>query len=310
MIRVLFAAGDQAWDSYALPLRSALADAGLTADLSRDHVPGAVDYIVFAPNGPVRDFSPYRQARAVLGLWAGVETVVGNDTLTQPLTRMVDDGLTQGMVEWVTGHVLRHHLGMDAHLTGQDGTWRGGWFPPLARDRPVTVLGLGALGSACAQALAGLGFPVAGWARRPRDVPGVTCHAGADGLRRALQGAQVVVTLLPRTAATENVLNGQTLGWLAKGAFVVNPGRGALIDDVALLAALDSGQVGAATLDVFRTEPLPPSHPYWSHPRVTVTPHVAAATRPDSAARVIAANIARDQRGEGLLHLVDRTAGY
>ncbi|SEM76765.1 glyoxylate/hydroxypyruvate reductase A [Loktanella fryxellensis] len=310
MIRVLFAAGDEAWDSYALPLKAAFAAEGLTADLSRDHAPTVVDYIVFAPDGPVRDFAAFVNTRAVLGLWAGVETVVGNATLTQPLARMVDDGLTQGMVEWVTGHVLRHHLGMDTHLAGQDGTWRVGVYPPLARDRPVTVLGLGALGSACAQALAGLGFPVAGWARRPRRVPGVARHAGADGLQRALQGAQVVVTLLPRTPATENVLNGETLGWLAPGAFVVNPGRGALIDDVALLAALDSGQVGAATLDVFRMEPLPPSHPYWTHPRVTVTPHVAAATRPDSAARVIAANIARDQRGAPLLHLVDRAAGY
>ncbi|MBU2361148.1 MAG: glyoxylate/hydroxypyruvate reductase A, partial [Alphaproteobacteria bacterium] len=113
-----------------------------------------------------------------------------------------------------------------------------------------------------------------------------------------------------QTPATENILNADTLAVLAPGAFIVNPGRGPLIDDDALLAALDSGAVAAATLDVFRTEPLPQAHPFWAHPRVTVTPHIASTTRPDTAAQVIAANIARGERGEPFLHLVDRSAGY
>jgi glyoxylate/hydroxypyruvate reductase A len=109
-----------------------------------------------------------------------VERIVTNPTLTQPLCRMVDPGLTEGMVEYVTGHVLRHHLGMDAHILGKDGIWRNSVRPPIARERPVAVLGLGELGSAVAQALVGLNFPVAGWSRTPRSVPGVTCHSGAD----------------------------------------------------------------------------------------------------------------------------------
>ena len=310
MIKVLFSAKPAAWAEYEAPLRHAFAASGLDCDLSRSHPPAEVDYIVFAPNGPVKDFTPYTRTKLVMGLWAGVETIVDNATLTQPLARMVDDGLTRGMVEYVAGHALRHHLGMDAHLAGQDGVWRDGVAPPLARDRPVTVLGLGALGAACGLALASLGFPVTGWSRSPKDIPGLRCLSGADGLRTALQDAQIVVLLLPQTPETEDTLNADTLGLLARGACVINPGRGPLIDDAALLAALDSGQVGAATLDVFRTEPLPADHPYWAHPNVTVTPHIASATRPETAAQVIAANIARGEAGEPFLHLVDRAAGY
>jgi glyoxylate/hydroxypyruvate reductase A len=141
-------------------------------------------------------------------------------------------------------------------------------------------------------------------------VDGIACHHGAAGLDAALSGAQIVVLLLPRTPETENVLNARTLDLLAPGACVINPGRGPLIDDAALLAALDSGQVGHATLDVFRTEPLPPDHPFWAHPKVTVTPHIASETRPKSAARVIAENIRRGEAGEPLLNLVDRGKGY
>ncbi len=310
MLKVLFAAKPQAWADYEEPLSEAFAAAGLDVALAQDHAPAATDYIVFAPNGPLRDFAPFVNAKAVLSLWAGVETIVGNPTLTQPLCRLVDPGLTRGMVEWVTGHVLRHHLGMDAHILGQDGVWRDGISPPLAAERPVTILGIGALGAACGQALAGLGFPVTGWSRSPKEVPHLRCLHGADGLQEALRDAQIVVTLLPQTADTQNILNTQTLALLAKGAFVINPGRGPLIDDDALLAALDSGQVGHATLDVFRREPLPADHPFWAHPRVTVTPHIAATTRPKTAARIIAENVRRGQAGLPFLNVVDRGLGY
>jgi glyoxylate/hydroxypyruvate reductase A len=245
----------------------------------------------------------------VLSLWAGVERIVGNTTLTQPLCRMVDPGLTQGMVEYVTGHVLRAHLGIDALLASQNGRWNP-VVPPLASERPVAMLGLGALGTACAQALAGLGFPVLGWSRRPKDVSGIMCLHGQEGLHATLKQAQIVVTLLPATPETENTLNAQTFSLLPRGATLINPGRGTLIDDDALLAALASGRVGHATLDVFRTEPLPHDHPFWAHPRITVTPHVAADTRPSSAARVLVENIRRGLAGEELLHVVDRGAGY
>lgn len=310
MINVLFSAQPQTWADYGTPLRTAFAKAGLDVDLSRDHTPETVDYIVFAPNGPVTDFRPYTSTKAVMSLWAGVETVVDNNTLTQPLARMVDDGLTRGMVEWVVGHTLRHHLGMDTHIHGQDGKWRNNSYPPLAADRPVTILGIGALGEACGQALQNLGFPVTGWSRSPKDISNIRCLHGDDGLIAALTDAHVVILLLPQTPETEDILNAKTLALLSNGAFVINPGRGPLIDDTALLTALDSGQVRHATLDVFRTEPLPADHPYWAHPQVTVTPHIASTTRPETAAQVIADNIARGERGEPFLHLVDRSAGY
>ncbi|MFN6979468.1 MAG: NAD(P)-dependent oxidoreductase, partial [Gemmobacter sp.] len=180
----------------------------------------------------------------------------------------------------------------------------------LAAERPVTILGFGALGQASGRALAGLGFPVTGWSRGPREVAGMRCLHGPAGLDAALAGAQVVVTLLPRTPETECILDARTLALTARGAFVINPGRGTLIDDAALLAALDAGQIAHATLDVFREEPLPPGHPFWAHPRVTVTPHIAATTRPVTAARVVAENIRRGEAGEPLLHLVDRARGY
>ncbi len=308
-VKALFSAPEARWADYREVLPQAFAEAGLKVDLGLDHPPAEVDYIVFAPKGPVDDFTPFTRAKAVLNLWAGVESIVGNPTLHLPLARMVDEGLTQGMVEWVTGHVLRHHLGTDTHVTGQDGVWRKA-VPPLARDRPVTVLGLGALGAACARALQGLGFPVTGWSRTPKDLPGLRCIAGEEGLSEALAGAQIVVLLLPLTPGTENLMNAARLALPAPGAVVINPGRGALIDDAALLAALDAGRIGHATLDVFRTEPLPPDHPFWAHPGVTVTPHVASETRPLTAARVIAENIRRGEAGEPFLHLVDRARGY
>ncbi len=308
-VNILFAARPERWDTYETPLKTALQEAGVAARLATDLPAEEVDYIVYAPNSALQDFTPFTRARAVLNLWAGVEDVVGNPTLRIPLARMVDHGLTQGMVEWVTGHVLRHHLGMDAHILGQDGVWRKD-IPPLAQDRPVTILGLGELGQACAKALRGLGFAVTGWSRSARSLSGITCLSGDAGLREALQRAEILVLLLPLTARTENLLNATTLALLPRGAVIVNPGRGPLIDDTALLAALDAGQIGHATLDVFRVEPLPPAHPYWAHPRVTVTPHIASETRPVTASQVIAENIRRGEAGEPFLHLVDREQGY
>lgn len=308
-LNIHFSAADHVWDDYNVVLPQALEKAGVHAHLSRDHAPASVDYIVFAPNPALTDFAPFTRCKAVLSLWAGVETIVTNDTLTQPLARLVDPGLTQGMVEWVVGHTLRHHLGMDAHIFGQDGVWRD-YVPPLAGDRPVTVLGLGALGAACGQALASLGFPVTGWSRGAKTIKGITCLHGSAGLEQALTNAEILILLLPLTPLTRNLINAERLAHLAKGAFVINPGRGPLINDAALLAALDAGQIGHATLDVFRQEPLPAGNPYWTHPKVTVTPHIASETRPASAAKVIAQNIARVEAGQPLKNLVSRSRGY
>ncbi len=298
------------WDEYRDHLPTALSEAGVDARVTLSADPDKVDYIVYAPTSHIDDFAPFTRARAVLSLWAGVERIVGNPTLTQPLCRMVDPALTEGMVEYVVGHALRHHLGIDAHVLAKDGVWRNHLIPPIARERPVTILGLGELGAACGRALAALNFPVTGWSRTPRDIPDLRCLSGREGLDAALQGAQIVVTLLPNTPNTANTLNARTLALLAPGAFVINPGRGTLIDDKALIAALDAGQIGHATLDVFRTEPLPADHPFWRHPRVTVTPHIAADTRASSASRVVAENIRRGEAGEPFLYLVDRSLGY
>ncbi len=293
------------WPDYETVLPQALTEAGISATLVTQADPLAVDYIVYAPSSPLQDFAPFLRAKAVLSLWAGVERIVGNATLTQPLCRMVDPWMSEGMTEWVVGHALRHHLGMDRHIVNPQHNWDP-TCPPLARERPVTILGTGALGSAAAAALRALNFPVTAWGRREK--PG--CLHGEAGLRQALSGAAILVTLLPKTPETENLLNAERLGWLPQGAVILNPGRGALIDDAALLAALDTGHIGHATLDVFRVEPLPPDHSFWSHPRVTVTPHIAADTRPIGAARVLAENIRRGEAGEPFLHLVDRARGY
>jgi len=309
MTRVLFAALPQRWREYEHHLRAAFAEAGLEVELGTDYPPETVDYIVYAPNSEVQDFRPYSKLKAVLNLWAGVENVVGNETLSVPLARMVDPGLTEGMVEWVTGHVLRHHLGIDANLAAQNGEWVK-HVPPLARERRVGILGLGELGRACGEALAFLNFDVSGWSRSPKSIPGIACHHGDEGLARVLGTSEILVLLLPLTADTENTLDAPAIGLLPEGAVVLNPGRGALIDDAALLASLDSGHLSHATLDVFRTEPLPPEHPFWAHPKVTVTPHIASDTRPASASRVIAENVRRGEAGEPFLHVVDREAGY
>lgn len=309
-LNILFAAAESRWPQYELPLRHALEAAGVTDyRLATEMPPAEVDYIVYAPNSAVQDFTPYTRTKAVQSLWAGVEGIVGNRTLTQPLCRMVDSGLKEGMVEWVTGQVLRHHLGLDGVLARQKGEWLP-QVPPLARNRPVGVLGLGELGAACAQALAALNFPVAGWSRSPKEIAGITCHHGTEGLKTVLAGSEILVLLLPLTAATESLLDADALSRLPKGAVIVNPGRGALIDDEALLAGLDAGHLGHATLDVFRQEPLPPDHPFWRHPKITVSPHVASETRPATAAEVVAENIRRGESGEPFLHLVDRGAGY
>lgn len=309
MINVLFAARPERWKTYEAPLRRALAEAGIKAHLAQDIAPEQVDYIVYAPNSDLQDFTPYTRARAVLNLWAGVEKITGNETLKIPLARMVDPGLTTGMVEWVTGHVMRYHLGMDAHIVNPAHEWRV-TTPPLAPERDVVILGLGALGTACAQALLGLGFRVTGWSRSEKAVEGVTCLHGDAGLAEALARAQIAVTLLPDTPATTNTINAETLAQMPRGAYLINPGRGPLIDDDALIAALDAGQIAHATLDVFRTEPLPQAHPFWAHPQVTVTPHIAAETRASTASQTIAENIRRGEAGEPFLHLVDRDLGY
>jgi glyoxylate/hydroxypyruvate reductase A len=310
MLRILMATARSEAADYAAPITAACAAAGLSVDLSAEHPEETADYIIFAPSGRIPDFARAHRARAVLSLWAGVERIIGLPGLTQPLARMVAPGMTAGMVAYVVAHALRHHLDIDRDILRSPGDWTPRTIHAAA-DRLVTILGMGELGGACASALAGLGFPVTGWSRTARHHPALSRHLhGAEALTSALSGAQIVISLLPLTPETENILDARTLALPAPGAALINPGRGELIDEAALLAALDKGRIGHATLDVFRTEPLPPDHPFWFHPRITVTPHIAASTPRGDAARLIAENIRRCEAGLPLLHEVDRRRGY
>ncbi len=309
MINVLFAAPAEQFDTYHPLIEAALKAHGIDARIGLDMPADQVDYIVFSPKGPVSDFTPFSRAKAVLSLWAGVERIESSPGLTQPLCRMVDGGLKQGMREWVAGHVLRHHLGMDADILNPEHRWQPRAVP-LAGDRRVGILGTGELGQACARTLHDIGFDVAGWSRRPKTLDGIAHFDGGDGLETILKRSDILVLLLPQTLQTRHIINADTLALMPRGAVIINPGRGPLIDDTALLDALNRGDLGHATLDVFEQEPLPQAHPFWAHPRVTVTPHIASETRPASAAKVIAQNIYRGETGQPLLYLVDRKAGY
>lgn len=306
-MKVLFAAPARYWDEWQPALTAACPEMAL----ERDGDPASFDALIYAPgypeDGSKLDFTPFTRARVVQSLWAGVERIVTNATLTQPLCRMVDPGLSQGMMEYCLGWVMRAHLGMDHYA--QDGIWRGGQVPPLANERNVTILGMGELGRQLARALLALGFQVTGWSTSGRPVEGVHSLA-AQALPQALARAEILVSLLPDTPATRELLNHQTLAMLPKGAWIINGGRGTLIHQEDLLEGLDLNRPGHAVLDVFVHEPLRPDHPYWHHPGVTVTPHIAAATRPATAAPVAVENLRRAMANQPLLYLVDRDRGY
>lgn len=311
MTRVLYA-GDpdeaEAWRDRLLALKP---DLDLTLDIEGTD-PASVDILIYEASGPVRDLAPYAGVAAIQNLWAGVEAILANPTLPgEPaLCRMVEAGLTIGMTDYVAGHVLRLHLGMDRHRARQA---RKEWStdnPPLSTDRSVGIVGLGELGRDVAEKLAFLRFDVSGWSRSPKTIDGVRCLHGAEGLATLLAESDILVLLAPLTPETENLLDARRIAAMKPGAHLINVARGPLIDDDALLAALDSGHVASATLDVFRTEPLPPEHPYWSHPSVTISPHIASITRPETAAKVVVEQIERFERGEPFAHIVDRDNGY
>lgn len=250
--------------------------------------------------------------KVIFSLGAGVEQVLSDHTLPTgvPLVRMVDPGLTTGMIEFVLLSVLRYHRRLPEYEANQKVHRWQELVPKLPQEQRVGLMGMGELGAACAQSLVALGFDVAGWSRSPKTVAGVTSFHGPEGLIPFLNRTDMVVCLLPLTAETDSILNAQTLAALPRGAFVINVARGRHVVEEDLLAALDSGQIAGATLDVFRREPLPSDHPFWSHPRVTVMPHSAALTQPKTAARTIADNIRRHQSGQPLRHVVDRRRGY
>ncbi len=309
---ILFSAEERLFEQWRPALAGALDDARLTArvDFGLEDEPSKYDYVLCSPGGPTQDFRPFTRLKAVLSLWAGVESLVVNPTISCPIARMVDPGMIEGMTEWVAGQVLRHHLHMDRFLAARPGEWLNQYSPPLARNRRVAILGLGELGTAAASALVALGFRVSGWSRTPRAIPGVRCHSGPDQLHTAITDVDIISLLLPHTPQTENIVDAAFLAACRPGAVLLNSGRGALVNDQDLLAALDRGHIANATLDVFREEPLPARHPFWAHPNITIWPHIASDTHPESASAVLVENIRRGEKGEPLLHLADRNRGY
>jgi glyoxylate/hydroxypyruvate reductase A len=263
-------------------------------------------------NHPPGELTRYPNLRLILSLGAGVNHVLDDPNLPPnvPIARLVDPGLTSGMVEYAVLTVLRYHRQLPQYEQLQrERRWKKLGIPDTAARR-VGILGLGEIGGACAKAVAALGFPVAGWSRTPKDIPGIESFAGAESLHRFLQRSDILVCVLPLTPDTRGILNATTLAALPPGAFVINIARGGHVVDDDLIAALDYGHIAGATLDVFVPEPLPAEHPYWTHPKITLTPHVASLTNPRTAAVPIAENLRRLRDGRPFLHLVDRQSGY
>ena len=289
---------------YEHALGEGAAARGLHIEMIGAENPEDVDVIIFEPSGPLSDFTPFVNCKLVQSIWAGVDSIIGNPTLTQPLCRMVDAGLAEGMREYVCGHILADHIGLLDYASRA--TWDDKDWLPLARHVRVGIIGMGTLGRACAQGLRALGFEVEGWTRSGND--GTLC--GEKGLEDILGQSDYVVTLLPHTPQTENLINAQSLSHMKPSAMLINPGRGALINEDALLDALDGGKIRKAVLDVFKTEPLPDSHRFWTHERVIVTPHIAAKSRVETACETILENLVRLRDGRDFVFEVERAKGY
>jgi glyoxylate/hydroxypyruvate reductase A len=284
-----------------------------------------LDFRVWPKSGPVEEIdyvlawhhvpgslSAFPRLKAIFSLGAGVEKLLRDRELPAgvPIVRMVDPSLTAGMTEYVLLHVLRYHRRMpELEALQRRAQWVELEAPP-ASERRVGILGLGVLGSDAAMKLAALGFQVAGWSLTSKTIPGVESFAGKDGLLPMLARSDIIVCLLPLTAATEGILNARTLAALPRGACLINAARGGHAVETDLLAALDSGHIAYATLDVVSEEPLPAFHPFWRHPQVTLTPHVASLTWPPTAALHILANIRRHESGEPMSPLVDLAREY
>jgi glyoxylate/hydroxypyruvate reductase len=260
---------------------------------------------------PEDGLARYPNLKAILSLGAGINQL----DLTRlppgvPLARLVDPILTSAMRDYCLFATLRYQRLLDQHALNQT---QKRWIykqPPDPDAWGVGVMGLGELGAATASCIAGFGFKVRGWSRTQKNIPGVQCFAGSDGLAEFASKSDILICLLPLTPDTRGILNAGLFRLLPTGAKIINAGRGSHLVEADLLAALETGQIGGATLDVFSQEPLPQDHPFWTHPKVMVTPHVASYCKPASAATQVVENLRRAKAGKPLLNQVDMARGY
>ncbi len=268
-----------------------------------------IDYLVAWQ--PPEDVSVFTGLKALFSVGAGAEqfdyAALPPDL---PVVRMIEPGLTSGMVEYVTFAVLGLHREMPRYLQQQrNRRWLAHPAMPAAKRR-VGVMGVGALGEAVLKPLVQLGFDCAGWSRTAKHIAGVASFAGAAQLGAFLARSDILICLLPLTAATEGILNAELFSQLPTGASLIQVGRGKQLNHQHLLNALDSGQLAAAVVDVTEPEPLPENHPFWHHPALWLTPHIASQAQPESALRALLENIRRFERGEPMHGVVERERGY
>lgn len=289
---------------------------GLRAALPQARVelwsPGAAraDYaVVWAP--PQQFLDEQTQLKALFNIGAGVDALMKLKLPAHtPVVRLDDAGMSVQMAEYVCHALIRHFREFDGYAADvAQGKWS--YRKPRSRaDWPVGVMGLGVLGQRVARAIAQFDFPVMGWSRSAKQVEGVRCFAGKAQFGDFLAASKVLVCLLPLTPDTTHIMRRETLLQLQPGGYVINVARGAHLVDEELIALINEGHLAGATLDVFRQEPLPADHPFWKHPRITVTPHTSARTLRDESIAQIAGKIQALQRGEPVAGVVDGKRGY
>jgi len=306
-MKIYFCCTDFKAEPWLAALRAALPQADVEV-WSPGAPPG--DYaVVWAPPQDFLDEQP--GLKALFNLGAGVDALTQlKVSPTTKLVRLDDAGMSVQMAEYVVHALIRHFREFDVY---EQDVAQGKWSfrrPRLRQDFPVGLMGLGVLGQRVARAVQAFEFPVLGWSRSAKEVSGVRCYAGFEQLPAFLAETRVLVCLLPLTAETEGILNRETLAQLRPGGYLINVARGGHLVEEDLIPLLDSDHLAGATLDVFRQEPLPAGHPFWRHPKITVTPHTAARTLRDESVAQIASKIARLERGESIAGIVDPLKGY
>lgn len=268
--------------------------------------------VVLAWKPPAGLIASFPHVKLIVSLGMGVDHLLADDKLPEgvPIVRIMDDGLVGQMSEYALYWALRHHRDIDKYAASQRAKqWKVEDFVDTVHRR-IGILGLGTIGQDTAKKFAALGFPTAGWSRTKKSLPGIETFHGSDGLARVLAQSDILINVLPLTRDTRGLLDAKLFAALPRGAYLINMARGGHVVDEALLAALDSGHLSGAALDVFNQEPLPPEHHYWTHPKVQVTPHVAGATNPRTASPGVIENIKNIRAGKPLINTVDPKSGY